>query len=200
MKRLFLYTLAVSALVFIFSVLVHTDFTLYLSSGAIHLGILSAALFFLWKKDIRTTFASIGFPGSLKKNIIYSVGGLLLVFITLFILAVVTTYLGLNDQEKILEKVGDLPFYILVFAVVFAPLTEELFFRAFLVQRIGVLYSSLVFGIFHLSYGSVSEIIGAFFIGLIFAVIFKKSKSITPCLVIHTVYNLLAIIAMRLYL
>ncbi len=198
MKRLFLSLIVFSIILFIFSLLVETDFTLYTGSAAIHMGIFSVALFFLWKKDVRTTLDSIGFPGDLKNNIVYPVMGLGAIFVALLILGIVATLLGFNDQQEVFDKVNELPLFILAFAVIAAPISEELFFRAFLVPRLGALISSLIFGAVHFAYGSVVEVTGAFIIGFILAVILQKSKSITPCLIIHITYNLLAIIVMRL--
>ena len=172
--------------------------SLVLGSGAIHLGLTSAAFFFLWKPDLKAMLKKLGFPGSLKNTIIYSIGGLAAVFTALLILSFIFFMAGLNDQQKVLDKISGLPFYILVFAVVFAPLSEELFFRGLLVPRIGIFGSSLLFGVSHLTYGSIAEIAGVIVVGIILAVIFKRSKSITPCILIHIIYNGVSLAVMKL--
>jgi membrane protease YdiL (CAAX protease family) len=206
MKSLFLFLFFFSILVFALSLFAPEDLILYISAAAIHVGLFSISMYYLWKSDLRSTLSSIGFPGKLKTTFIFSVLGLLSIFAILFILGVLSIVLGFNDQQKITEKVADLPISILVFAVIVAPISEELFFRAFLVKKIssiinpwaGILISSVLFGLVHFSYGSIMEIAGAFVIGAILAVVFYKSKSITPCLSIHIFYNLLAILVMRL--
>ncbi|MBU0532620.1 CPBP family intramembrane metalloprotease [Candidatus Micrarchaeota archaeon] len=205
MKSFFLFLFLFSILVFALSLFAPEDLILYISAAAIHVGLLSISLYFLWKSDLGTTLSSIGFPGKLKTTFIFSVLGLLSIFAILFIIGIMSIVLGFNDQQKITEKVADLPVSILLFAVIAAPVSEEFFFRAFLVKKIssiinpwaGILISSILFGLVHFSYGSIMEIVGAFTIGTILAVIFHKSKSITPCLAIHIFYNLLAIIVMR---
>jgi membrane protease YdiL (CAAX protease family) len=175
-----------------------SDNSLYLGSGAIHLGLLSLAFFFLWKKDLKTTLQSIGFPGEPVKVVVFSVLCLMAIFLLLFTLAFASLLLGFNDQQKVTEKISDLPLLVLLFAAVGAPITEELFFRGYLTGRIGIVASSAVFGLMHLAYGSVVEIVGAFVIGLVLASTMKLSKSVTPCILAHMAYNTLAIIVMRL--
>jgi hypothetical protein len=208
MKRLFLLISILSILTF-FSVLVCgsaegmcsviSEHSFYIGSASLHLAMISLAFFFLWKKDLRSMLESIGFPGDIKKNLIYSAITLVSIFAVLLILGMVSLFLGFNDQQKVSEKITSLPFAVLLFAAFGAPISEELFFRGFLTSRVGVLASSLLFGAMHLAYGSTVEILGAFLIGIILALAFKLSKSITPCIVAHMAYNAMAITVMVLF-
>jgi membrane protease YdiL (CAAX protease family) len=195
MKRLFLALLAVSIISFALFLLFMRESYLY--DGALHLGMLSFAMYFLWQKDLKSTLQAMGFPGSLKSNVLYTIGGLLAVFLLVFALSVAALLLGFNDQAKVTQKIAGLPFYVLAMAVLFAPISEELLFRALLVPRIGVVLSSLVFGSLHLAYGSVVEVVGVAMVGMVLALVFRFSKSITPCILIHLIYNFLSIVAMR---
>ncbi|MBI5046872.1 CPBP family intramembrane metalloprotease [Candidatus Micrarchaeota archaeon] len=190
-KQFFLLLLVFSLIGFVILVLFFRDNYLY--DGALHLGMFSLALYGLWDKNLKTTLKKIGVPGEIKTNILYFTGGLIALFTILFILGVVAMVAGFNDQSKVVDKIGALPWYILALAIFLAPVTEELLFRAFLVPRIGILFSALVFGIVHFSYGSIVEIVGVTAVGLLFGFIFKKSKSIIPTIAIHMVYNLLSI-------
>lgn len=196
MKRLFLALLAVSVLSFAFFLIFFRDSYLY--DAALHLGMLSLALFFLWKKDLSATLKGMGFPGSIKNAVIYTVGGLVAIFGVLFVLSIVSYYLGFNDESKVTQKIAGLPLYILALAVIFAPITEELLFRALLVPRVGIVLSSLIFGGLHLAYGSTIEVVGVALVGIILALVYRYSKSITPCIIIHLVYNLMSIAAMKM--
>ena len=208
MKRLFLSIALISLLVF-FAVLfcaggegicsVLSENSLYIGSASMHLVILFSALFFLWRKDLKTLLRDLDFPGDIKKNLLYSAMTLVSIFAVLFILAMVSMYLGFNDQQKVSEKITGLPMVVLLFAAFGAPITEELFFRGFLAGRVGILASSLLFGVMHLAYGSMVEVLGAFLIGVVLASAFKLSKSITPCLVAHITYNVMAITVMVLF-
>ncbi len=206
MKRLFLLLLVAAALLYFFSLMALDDvlFT-YVASGALHITLFSISMYYLWKKDLASTLESLGFPGTLRDNLLYSIAGLAAIFAALFIFTYLAVALGFNDQEKITEMVADLPLPLLLFAVIAAPFSEELFFRAFLIRTIGemttpwagVLLSSLLFGAVHFAYGSVVEVVGASLIGLVLGTVFLKSRSITPPLIIHITYNLLAVIVMR---
>lgn len=177
-----------------------SDYSIYFGAGSIHLGLFSAAMYYLWNKDLKTTLRKIAFPGNMLRNTVLSITGFMLVMMVLLMLGIVAQHFGFSDQEAVYEKVSDLPFYILIFAVTVAPISEELFFRALLVPRTGVILSSLLFGAMHFAYGSVVEVAGAALIGIVLAVIFRVAKSITPCLIIHIVYNLMSIAVMRLLL
>lgn len=180
-----------------------------LGSLAIQLGIFSLGMFFLWKKNLKTTLDEIGFPGQPVKTILFTIAGLILLFGILLILGIVATLAGFNDQSKVADKVSGLPVSVLLLAIFAAPIAEELFFRAFLVKFFdnflkipytGIVFSSILFGLAHFTYGSIVEILGVLAIGLILASIFKISKSITPCILIHMIYNGLSIIVMKFVL
>ena len=196
-KKFFLVVFA--ACVFSFIILYYFAKESYLYEAPVHIGFFSAAMFFLWKKDARTTVKSLGIPGNLKKNIIAVVGGFIAITIALYIVSYALWSFEIDDQREVTELVNKLPLYLLVMAVFFAPFSEELFFRAFLVPKVGIFGSSILFALMHLSYGSVSEIAGAFTIGLILAVVYKYSKSIIPPIAIHMGFNLVAITVMLGY-
>jgi membrane protease YdiL (CAAX protease family) len=193
-KQVFL--LAISAISFALLLLFFRESLLY--DAAIHLGMFSLAMYFLWKSGLKSTLQSMGFPGSLRANVLYTAGGLAAVFAAVFLLSMIALFLGFNDQAKVTQKVAGLPLWVLAMAVVIAPVSEELLFRALLVPRIGVLFSSILFGMLHLAYGSVVEVAGVAMVGIVLALVLRFSKSITPCILIHMAYNLLSLAVMRL--
>lgn len=177
----------------------------YLYEAPVHIGFFSFAMFFLWKKDLRTTLDSLGIPGNLKKNILYTVGGFITISISLVILSIMLNYAGLNDQQNINDIIKGLPLYLLAMAVIFAPFSEELLFRALFINKlkkytksaaIAVLVSALIFASLHLTYNSVVELAGAFVIGAILGAVYVKSESIIPPIAIHMVFNLVSITLM----
>ncbi len=105
--------------------------------------------------------------------------------------------IGIVDMEPVEEYVlagvreNIVVFLLLMTIVVFA---EEFFFRAFLLKKIGVFLSTLIFTIFHAGYGSVTQLIGVFFLGLILAYWFKKNESLVQNYLGHLFYNFLAIL------
>lgn len=85
-----------------------------------------------------------------------------------------------------------------IFFVVFGPLAEEVFFRGFALQGIsrrfgvktGVIVSSFLFGILH-----VNLVIPTFFIGILLAFLFVRTRSVLPCFLVHSAHNGLVFIA-----
>ncbi len=152
-----------------------------------------------WKKTITEL---LPFNNNFKEEII---GGIKLFFLLLigFILIILLitltesqTGIKINDLEKVNDFINQemnqfaLGFIIILLVVLFI---EELFFRAFLIKKIGIFASTIIFTIFHIGYGSIAQIIGVFFLGLILAYWFKKNKSIVQNYIGHVLYDLFAI-------
>ncbi len=121
----------------------------------------------------------------------------LCLFIYSALISLALSALGLNDIEKVGKVIGTLvqapPLYLLYFFLV-RVLGEEIFFRAFLVPRIGIIPSSIAFGLLHFGYWSVSEMVGAALLGIILAVAYKQNKTIVPNYIAHLLYNLVAVL------
>lgn len=161
------------------------------------LGVLFLGLFFTYNKNIRITLKELHIPGNLKSNITWTVIGLVAIFLGGIVINLLTSQAGVNDQSKVVETVNAFSYEVILMAILLAPIGEELLFRGFLTKRFGIIISSLLFGIVHIAYGSYVEIIGAIYIGLVLAYIFKKTESIMPCILTHFLYNLMAIIILR---
>lgn len=86
-----------------------------------------------------------------------------------------------------------MPLYLYLFTFIVAPFDEETLFRGFLVPRIGIIGSSLIFAILHFGYGSISELIAAFIFGLIAGYAFKKTRSLYVSILGHALVNFLTI-------
>ncbi|GAB2706543.1 hypothetical protein GCM10027037_35920 [Mucilaginibacter koreensis] len=94
--------------------------------------------------------------------------------------------------------------WLLLFGCITAGVTEELLFRGFMLPRLqvalnskwsAILISSLAFAALHYQYHSWREIIGPFFIGLIFAVHYQKYRNIKTVIFVHIMVDLIAFIA-----
>jgi membrane protease YdiL (CAAX protease family) len=112
--------------------------------------------------------------------------------ITVTVLIVTANILGANDAGKVSEKINEriqnnpwMLFYLLTIGVI----AEETFFRGYLVEQFGVVFSATIFALSHITYGSVVEVIGAFLLGLILAYGFKKAGSLWPAILAHQSYN-----------
>ncbi len=131
-------------------------------------------------------------------NVLKGIGWTLLMFLVVMLIGISALLLGLNDQRKVAEKISSLPVYLLAFAVAVAPISEEIFFRGFLCKRAGVIASSALFALAHFSYGSLVELAATFFIGIVLAIQFKRSRSLLVPITAHFLFNLISISMMKI--
>ncbi|MCL5094983.1 MAG: CPBP family intramembrane metalloprotease [Candidatus Marsarchaeota archaeon] len=101
------------------------------------------------------------------------------------------THIPLPTNVKQLLEGYPIFFYLFTFLI--APINEEIMFRGFLVSRIGIIPSALIFALFHFGYFSVSEFIAALIFGLIAGYLFKKTKSLYVSITAHMLLNFLTV-------
>ena len=110
-----------------------------------------------------------------------------------FLIGLATGILNVNDTQKVYSQVIEIksnaPF-LLAYLLVVRVIAEEVFFRGFLAKQLGAGVSSVVFGLAHVFYGSVTEIIGAVVLGYVLAKAFEANKSLVPNIGAHFLYNL----------
>jgi membrane protease YdiL (CAAX protease family) len=133
----------------------------------------------------------------LLDNLLLVVPLLIATFAVLLVLTLIYTKLGILDSQKVAGAIEGVPLYILLIAIVVSPITEEIFFRGFLTPRLGIPASATLFALSHLAYGSISEVINVFFIGLIFAYVFSRRRSLVATIAAHILINSVAIYAIR---
>ncbi len=122
-----------------------------------------------------------------------------------FSISVLNLNVQTNDQLILQEsKVAPLTTYATLFAaVVIAPFCEEVFFRGFVFPGFrrgmfvgwAILLSSLLFGIAHADPGSFPVL---FVIGIALAILRWRSRSLWPCILLHTLNNGIAALAIVL--
>ncbi len=162
---------------------------------------LPIAFLFSRKKNLKKALQELGFA---KINGLSLLKKTLLLFVALIIVSIVFTaaldFFGLNDLNLVsesVEKVSSIiPLFFLI--VILRVISEEVFFRGFLVEKIGIVASSGIFALFHIGYGSVAEIIGAFVLGVILAKAFQLNKNLYPNILAHAAYNAIALSAIFL--
>ncbi len=93
--------------------------------------------------------------------------------------------------------------WLLVFTCVTAGVVEELIFRGYLIPRLSlllknrylpVLFSSLLFGVAHIGYGTVRNMYIPFLLGLIFGFYYQKYRNIKVLIFCHFSIDLLSLI------
>ena len=100
--------------------------------------------------------------------------------------------------------------FLFIFTTVTAGVVEELLFRGYLLTRLQMLFqnnylpviiSSLLFGILHIGYGTVQNVVVPMFIGAVLAVYYLRYKNIWVPIIAHGLYDFLVIsLAFHLHL
>ncbi|MDE1855957.1 MAG: CPBP family intramembrane metalloprotease [Candidatus Micrarchaeota archaeon] len=159
----------------------------------------SLALSYMLNRGIKTSeLAKSLFLSNISARII-GIG--LVIFFILFTMEVLTGLISTVSGTQIDTNVGLLlsgaPIWFYIFSAIIAPINEEIFFRGFLVPRIGIVLSAAVFAILHASYGSTFgvEIIAAFIFGIVAGYVVKRTKSLYPSIIAHILINAIAVLS-----
>lgn len=148
----------------------------------------------------------------------YSVGFYLAAIICLYLIcaaggAFLNGIIKLITQEKVSEKLLHLSlifknnYFLIVFTCLTAGVIEELLMRAYIQPRIekiynspvlGITISALLFGILHSTYGTIGQVIVPFFIGIVFALFYKKYSNIKILIICHFMFDFISLMLMNL--
>lgn len=156
--------------------------------------LLPVFLIFVWR---HIQFKYLGFGKFDSRTMGLGCGLLVLAYGIVMVHNVVLIRLGVDTQgQAIMEMFNELesPVWLILVAVVIAPLVEEIFFRGFLFQgfrqRYGwvaaLLLSSFVFAVAHLDPVS---FIPTFVLGVVMAYVYHRSNSIWPGIILHFLNN-----------
>ena len=126
----------------------------------------------------------------------------ILILIMVFLLEAATSAYGSASSTVISTNAGIIftgaPLWFYAFVAVIEPINEEIMFRGFMVNRLGIVASAIIFGLLHASYDSTFaiEVIAALFFGLITGYVFRKSGSLYPGIIAHIAVNSIAALAL----
>ncbi len=164
----------------------------------VHLAMFFLAVFLLREEEIYGFFTeNSNSAGKIAKSALHGIGLFATVFLLVLGFSFVLFLLGFEpDTAQVYARIVELPLYILLFAFLFAPVSEEVLFRGFLAERYGIFISALAFSISHVFYNSKFELAGTFLIGLAFAYYFKKQRNIVACMIAHSLFNISSIALM----
>lgn len=147
--------------------------------------------------DLKPALKELGFTKISSNS--FAIQTILIFFGLVIAALVVSNLLSLlqaNDLANVTEsiqRVAKISPFLLAYIMIVRPITEEIFFRGFLVKKAGILGSTILFALAHALYFSFAEVIGAFILGLILAWSFKKGKTLWPVIVAHISYNIFAL-------
>jgi membrane protease YdiL (CAAX protease family) len=158
--------------------------------------------FLLWEEK------KYSFPFYLKSVVKTMLSLLLAVFMISLIFKLTDLNVDSKKMNEILKFFKNNTSLILLTSIT-AGVIEEFIFRGYLIPRleillkntyIAIIISSILFGLIHYSYGTLIQIIGPFFIGLIFAFHYQKYRNIKIIIICHFLWDLLALIIKTSYL
>jgi uncharacterized protein len=128
----------------------------------------------------------------LKDLIKFTIVIFLLLFCLSYLLSFISILFNISDLNLVSEHISSIPFLLIIYFFIVRVFLEEWFFRGFLVKRIGCLLSSALFAIFHVGYGSIIQLVGAFALGFVLAKNYQKLGNILPLYFAHMLYNFVA--------
>ena len=146
-----------------------------------------------WKPDLSQLFSKPARPGLVVPLMFLCAAGLTVVLSEMD--NMLRPVIGDSLLYEILENIFSRNLGAVFFAVgIIAPLSEEFFFRGYLISRLeetvsplaAVFATALLFGIFHLN---PSQIISGFFTGCILGYAFVTSRSLIYPMLFHFFYN-----------
>ncbi|OSM11315.1 CAAX protease family protein [Bacillus toyonensis] len=137
------------------------------------------------------------------KTYLYLLIGFMVIALSQYLMLHVFSFESVAEQQKQLGSLGlqnslQSIIYVLSVAII-TPVKEEILFRGILYRflekkynfLVGIIISSFIFGILH---GGL--LITATIMGIVFAMLYKKTQSIIPSIILHIVWNLLVSISM----
>lgn len=105
----------------------------------------------------------------------------------------------LNYSPEDTEQNISIIFY--VYGIIIAPILEEIVFRGYILKILkkygtysSIILSSIIFGLFH---GTFTQAIPCIFIGIVFASLTTKYKSLLPSIIVHIITNFMSFITIN---
>ena len=113
---------------------------------------------------------------------------------------------GYETENGMADEIADSITLPLLFAVpLLSALSEEMFFRAFLQMRLAkygqpfaIVVSSVLFGIAHLSYGNLLQVVVPFIFGIVLGYLMMKNENIVAPFSAHFAFNFIQLAAVFL--
>ncbi|MBN2510567.1 MAG: CPBP family intramembrane metalloprotease [Spirochaetales bacterium] len=146
-----------------------------------------------WKPDLKKLFTLPARSGSIILLLVMAAAGLTAVLSEID--NMLRPFLGDSLLYEILEKMFSRNLLAVFFAVgIIAPISEEFFFRGYLISRLeetvspltAIIAVSFLFGLFHLN---PSQMVSGFFTGLILGYLFVATRSLVYPVLFHFFYN-----------
>lgn len=131
---------------------------------------------------------------------------MLVLFAGAGLLAAVAHYLKLNAHSKAINIILNFSVPLKLLAVITAAVTEEIIMRGYVMPRLQVFFksgfwpiaiSTIVFGLGHIGYGTVMNVLGPVLIGLIFAIYYHKYRNLKVLIICHFIIDFISIVLVK---
>lgn len=164
-------------------------------------------LFIFYRKTIQKDFQNYflnNFKDNFKTSLKYWGIGLLIMMISNYIIAIITSGQLAENEEAVRDLIQLAPLYMAFDLMIYAPITEELIFRKSIKditsnKYIYVLLSGLIFGGLHVI-SSLETAIDLLYLipycslGFAFALLYSKTDNIFSTITVHSLHNTLALL------
>lgn len=171
----------------------------YISVVELQLAIFLLGASFIERDLYRIFTENVNNADRLLRSVLHGIGLFMAILALTLGFSFAVLLMGMQpDSANVYERLFGLPLYVLLIAILFAPISEEVLFRGFLAGRYGVLVSAILFSLSHVFYNSAFELAGAFLIGLALAYYFVRERNLVACIVAHSLYNFSSIALMLL--
>ena len=159
-------------------------------------------LVFLWIPKVeKKNMASIGLGKFKRRHLVWGVLVYLLVLVPSFISGFVLQSVGLPSLRSLQPLIKGYGFVTLFGLFLTGTFLEEVFYRGYLIERMTILakhrwtaafVSWVLFMLVHLKFFGVGPTIDTSIISAALVLLYLKEKSIWPCIVVHSINDLLA--------
>jgi membrane protease YdiL (CAAX protease family) len=132
---------------------------------------------------------------------LFLIGTYVVLFLGLLIIGLIVFLLKTKEESTIFKQIVDLlrgNYFMIFFTSLTAGVVEEFIFRGYLQPRleillknkwIAILIASVLFGLLHYGYGTWINMLGPFFIGLVFAIFYDKFRSLKFLIFFHFLWD-----------
>ncbi|HVL49787.1 MAG TPA: CPBP family intramembrane glutamic endopeptidase [Candidatus Thermoplasmatota archaeon] len=100
-----------------------------------------------------------------------------------------------NEQAVAIARALSIPAALAV--AVGSSVTEEVFYRGFLLKRVGILAQAALFAVAHVSYGNLVQLVVTFALGVVFALLVRRTGNLMAPIAAHFTFNAIMLLAER---
>jgi membrane protease YdiL (CAAX protease family) len=120
-------------------------------------------------------------------------------FAIVIVLGMILYSMGISEENlsNIEELAGNISIISMVFIIVFQSISEEIFFRGFLLEKIdsvaggimAIFVTAILFGLAHMSYGKIYPVVMPIIMGVFLGFIVFKTKNLFSAITAHMIFN-----------